>query len=93
MEKQTHQKASEGDTPLVYFKAECRLSSMQPSLDPNAKKLYDYVNEYAIQSGREFDCTKLMQFPTGYYDSHGSLGKYLEKGICKDSSYQRARRA
>ena len=78
-EKQTQQQATERDTKLAYFKAQCRLSSMQKPFDPNAKKLYDYGNEYAKQNGREFDGTKLMKIPTGYYDSLGSLGKYFEK--------------
>ena len=83
-EKQKEQQATEGDTPLAYFKPQCRLSSMQHPLDPNAKKLYDYATEYGKQIGREFDGTKLMKIPTGYYDSPASLGKYLEKEFAKN---------
>ena len=79
-EKQKEQPAT-GDTPLAYFKAQCRLSSMQHPLDPSAKKLYDNVNEYAKQTGREFDGTKLMKIPTGYYDSPASLGKYWKRNL------------
>ena len=57
---------------------------MQHPLDPNAKKLYDYGNKYAKQIGRDFDGTKLMKIPTGYYDSPASLGKYLEKEFAKN---------
>ena len=38
-ETQKEQEATEGDTPLAYFKAQFRLSSMQPPLDRNAKTL------------------------------------------------------
>ena len=38
-EKQKEQQATDGDTPLAYLKAQCRLSSMQHPLDSNAKKL------------------------------------------------------
>ena len=82
--KQKEQPATEGDTPLAYCKAQCPLSSRQHPLDPNAKKLYDYANDYAKQIGREFDGTKLMKIPTGYSDSHASLGKYLEKEFAKN---------
>ena len=84
MERQREQQAPKGYTPFAYFKAQCRLSSMQHPLDPNAKKLYDYANQYAKQIGREFDGTKLMKIPTGYYDSPASLGKYLEKEFAKN---------
>ena len=57
---------------------------MQNPLDSNAKKLYDYANEYGKQMGREFDDTKLMKIATGYYDSRASLGKYLEKAFVKN---------
>ena len=36
-EKQKEPQAT-GDTPLAYFKVQCRLSSLQYPLDPNAKK-------------------------------------------------------
>ena len=83
-EMRKEQQATEGDTPLAYFKAQCRLSIMQHPLDPNAKKLYDYANEYGKQIGREFGGTKLMKIPTGYYDSGASLGKYLEKEFARN---------
>ena len=57
---------------------------MQHPLDLNGKKLYDYANEYPKQIGLEFDGTKLMKIPTGYYDSPASLGKYLEKEFAKN---------
>ena len=84
IEKETPQQATEADTPLAYFKAECRLSSMQHPLDPNAKKLYDYANEYGKQIGREFDVIKLMKIPNGCYPTPASLGKYLEKEFAKN---------
>ena len=83
-EKQAEQQATEGDTPLAYFKAQFRLSSMQHPLDPNDKKLYDYGTEYAKQIGGEIDGTKLLKIPTGYYDSHASLGKYLDNELAKN---------
>ena len=57
---------------------------MQPPWDPNAKNLYDYANEYGKQIGREVDVTKLMKIHTGYFDSHASLWKYLEKEFAKN---------
>ena len=57
---------------------------MQHPLDPNAKKLYDYRNENEKRIGREFDGTKLMKIPTGYYDNPASLAKYLEKEFAKN---------
>ena len=83
-EMQKKQQATEGDIPLAYFKAQCRLSSMPHPLDPNAEKLYDYANEYAKQIGRVSDGTKLMKKPTGYDDSPVRLGKYLEKEFSKN---------
>ena len=83
-EKQNQQQATEGDTPLAYFKPQCRLSIMQHPLDRNAKKLQDYANEYAKQIGREFLAAKLMKIPTGYYDSPARLGIYLEKEFAKN---------
>ena len=80
-EKQTQQQATEGDTALAYFKAQCRFSSMQHPPDPNAKKLYDYATVYAKQIGREFDGTKLMKIPTGYYDSPASLGNIWKRNL------------
>ena len=77
MEKQKEQQETKGDTPLAYFKEQCRLSRMQHPLDPNAKMRYDYRNEYGKQIGREFDGKKLMKIPTGYYDRPSSLGRYL----------------
>ena len=53
-EKQTERQATEGDTPLAYFKAQCLLCTMQHPLDLNGKKLYDYANEYPKQIGLEF---------------------------------------
>ena len=50
-EKHKEQQAT-GNTPLDYFKAQCRLSSLEHPLDPNAKKLYDYAIEYEKQWDR-----------------------------------------
>ena len=73
-----------GDTTLAYFRGQCRMSSLQYPLDPNAKKLYDYANEYVKQIGREFDGTKLMKIPKGYYASPACLGKYLENEFARN---------
>ena len=83
-EKQKEQQETEGDTKLAYFKAQCRLSSIQHPLDPNAKKLSDYANDNAKQMDREFVGTKLMKILTGYYDNPASIGKYLEKELSKN---------
>ena len=83
-EKQKEQQTTEGDTQLAYFKAQCRLSSMQNPLDPNANKLNALESAYAKQSGREFPRTKLMKIPIGYYDSHARLGKYWENEFAKN---------
>ena len=41
-----------------------------------ARRLWECVRE---QIGLEFDGTKQMKIPTGYYDNPASLGKYLQK--------------
>ena len=78
------QKEATVDTPIAYFKSQCRLSSMHHPLDPYAEKLYDYANEYEKQIGRELDRTKLMKIPTGYYDCPICLGKYLEMEFARN---------